>query len=91
MAELLFDEEADALLTRLENDPAADKLVGRLHSALDRLEADPGDAWCRRRRFQTIALWGIGVVSNDEEWLILWEYSNDTDDAVIVHAIVPAP
>lgn len=88
MASLVFSPEADDLLTRLEGDSAQQKLAGRLNSALDQLEADPGDARNRRRRFNTLGLWGIPVVS-DDEWLNLWEPLDA--DTVMVHHIVPAP
>lgn len=89
MAELAFSPEADELLTRLEADEGGRRCAARLNSALDALEADPGNARNRRRRFNTIGLWGIGVVCDDDEWLILWEPRDD--DVVIVHHIVPAP
>ena len=90
MAELLFSQEADATLTRLEADPAQQLLVGRLHAALDLLEADPGLALCRRRRFALIDLWGKAVAVGDEDWLILWEPGHQSD-TVVVHTIAPAP
>lgn len=89
MATLVFSPEADDELTRLENDPGQDHLVARIHTALDVLEADPGDVRNRRRRFNTIGVWGIAIVAGDEEWLILWEPA-DGDD-VVVHHIIPAP
>ena len=88
MADLLFSPEADDVLTGMEADQTGVWCAARLHSALDLLEADPGDARNRRRRFHTIGLWGIAVICGDEEWLILWEPQND---AAIVHHIVPAP
>ena len=90
MAELLFSEQADATLTRLEADPSHQLLGGRLHSALDLLEADPVSAACRRRRFALIDLWGMAVAANGEDWLILWEPGHQRD-TVVVHAIAPAP
>ncbi|HVM53808.1 MAG TPA: type II toxin-antitoxin system RelE/ParE family toxin [Acidimicrobiales bacterium] len=89
MATLVFSPEADDELTRLESDPRRHRLAARLNTALDALEANPGDAHNRRRRFDTIGLWGIAVVAGDEEWLILWE-PGDGDD-VVVHHIIPAP
>jgi len=89
VAELVFSPEADELLTRLENKPLQKRLAARLNSALDRLEADPGDAHNRRRRFNTLGLWGIPVVADDVEWLILWEPLEA--DTVVVHHIVIAP
>jgi hypothetical protein len=89
VAELRFSPEADERLTALEADPLEERCAARLNSALDRLEADPGDVVNRRRRFNTLGLWGITVTCGDTEWLILWEPVDD--DAVIVHHIVPAP
>jgi hypothetical protein len=89
VAELLFSPEADAVLTRMEADESQRGCAGRLNVALDLLEADPGDARNRRRRFQTLGLWGIAVVCGDDEWLILWEPQDD--EVVVVHHIVPAP
>ena len=89
MTDLSFSPEANELLDRLEADPSQLRLAGRLNSALDRLEADPGAAENRRRRFHTLDLWGIPVVCDDEEWLILWELMDET--TILVHHIVPAP
>lgn len=89
MAELAFSPEADDVLTSLEADASQERCAARLNSALDLLEADPGAARNRRRRFDTIGLWGIAVVCGDDEWLILWEPLEV--DVVMVHHIVPAP
>lgn len=89
MPELVFSEQADEMLSELESDPTRALLVARIHSELDVLEADPGAAECRRRRFENIGLWGIPVAANDEDWLILWEPRSD--DETLVAAITPAP
>lgn len=89
MAELAFSPEADDVLTSMEADDGRRSCAARLNSALDLLEADPGDAHNRRRRFHRIGLWGIAVICGDDEWLILWEPLED--DVVMVHHIVPAP
>ena len=77
------------MLTRMEADPTQRGCVAKIHSALDVLEADPGDAHNRRRRFQNLDLWGVAVACADDEWLILWEEL--ATGAVVVHHIVPAP
>jgi hypothetical protein len=89
VAVLKFSPEADDLLTELESDPRTVRCAGRLNTALDRLEADPGAAVNRRRRFQRLDLWAIPVVCGDDEWLILWK-PGDGDDVIVAH-IVPAP
>lgn len=89
MAQLLFSPEAAESLTRIENDANQRRCAGRLNTALDLLEVDPGDSRNRRRRFNTIGLWGITVHCEDEDWLILWEPR--PDDTAIVHHIIPAP
>ena len=73
----------------MDADPTQRGRVARIHTALDLLEADPGDAHNRRRRFQNLDLWGVGVACADDEWLILWEEL--ATGAVVVHHIVPAP
>lgn len=73
----------------MEVDPAWRRCVGRIHQALDLLEADPGDVRNRRRRFMTIDLWASAVFCDDSEWLILWEPGDGED--VVVHHIVKAP
>ena len=88
MTDLLFSAEADETLTRMEADEGQRHCVGRIHTALDRLETDPGNERNRRRRIHTIGLWGIAVLCGDDEWLILWEAD---DDNVVVRHIVPAP
>lgn len=72
----------------MEADEGQAPCVARLNTALDLLEADPGDARNRRRRFNTLGLRGVAVVCGDDEWLILWEPQDA--DVVIVHHIVPA-
>ena len=89
MTGLVFSPEADEFLARVDDDPLRQKLAARLNSALDRLESDPGQAANRRRRFSSLGLWGIPVVCDDEEWLILWEPLDEA--TTIVHHIVPAP
>jgi hypothetical protein len=86
---LAFSPEADDVLTSMEADADRRHCAARLNSALDLLEANPGDERNRRRRFNTIGLWGIAVVCGDDEWLILWEPTED--NTVMVHHIVPAP
>ena len=45
MAELRFAPEADQFLSSLESDlPRSEILLGKVNTALDRLETDPGDA-----------------------------------------------
>lgn len=88
MTELLFSTEADRALSRMEADESQWRCAGRIHTALDLLEADPGNERNRRRRFHTIDLWGIAVLCGDDEWLIPWEPHADN---VVVRHIIPAP
>ena len=89
MVELLYSPEADAILDDLERDPIKTPLLQKINDALDLLEANPGSAQCRRKRFALVDLWGMPVIARGEEWLILWEPTSS--DAVLIHAIVPAP
>jgi hypothetical protein len=73
VAELLFEEEADAALAALEADAGRSELLARVNEILDILEDDPGDRRARRRRYQIIDAWGVPVHGNGEDWLILWD------------------
>lgn len=90
MAELWFDEEADAALTALASDAARQELYQRLDDVLARLEADPGDATLRRHRFQEVDLWCVVVPVDDEQWVVLWEPHPTHDDAAVVQYIGPS-
>ncbi len=88
---LRFSPEADDVLTSLETEDRTRICAGRINTALDKLEANPGASENRRRRFQALDLWAIPVLCGDNEWLILWNHSTTEPDTVIVHHIVPAP
>ncbi|MDZ7732995.1 MAG: hypothetical protein U5R31_07630 [Acidimicrobiia bacterium] len=85
MAELLFSPEADESLSALERDPKFATLVGKIHAALDLLEADPGDVRCRRHRYQNVGVWGMVVSAEGEQRQIYWEPVEE--ELVHVHAI----
>ncbi len=87
MVELIFGPQADDFLTDLEAkvDGHSQRLLGRLHTALDRLELNPGDETCRRRRLHIgrHERWAIPVVSDNEDWLILWKPGTQTGEVVV--------
>jgi hypothetical protein len=89
VVELRFGEQAGAFLDSLESDAGRHRLLGHLNTALDRLEADPGDAWCRRRRYENLGVWGIVVRSDGDDWLITWEPHDQ--EVVWVHSITRDP
>ena len=89
MVSLSFAPEADEFLSELEVTPTGIRLLGEINTDLDLLERDPSDVRCRRRRFSNIVCWAISLEIERQEWLILWEDSQD--GSVIVRAIIPAP
>lgn len=91
MALLKFSPEADSYLTELEEDPRSRSCAIKVNTALDRLEENPGASENRRRRFQSVDLWGIPLRCGDEDLVILWGYHVDEDETVIVHYIGPSP
>jgi hypothetical protein len=89
-AQLRFGREANGLLTQLETDTTLNsELLGKVHMALDQLEAHPEHPWCRHQHFQHLGLWAVSFVHDGRQWLILWSSLDAAD--VVVHAVVPAP
>jgi hypothetical protein len=88
MAELVFDPDADAALSRLE--AAGSLLLQRVNQVLDWLEADPAEPRVRRVRFHRPALWCVTVAAGDEEWAVLWEPHATEADVVVVRYLGPA-
>jgi hypothetical protein len=82
VADLFFEERADAALSALEADPTRTGLLRRINEVLDLLETDPGDERVRRRRYQILDAWGVPVYGAGEDWLILWDF-HDQDHVAI--------
>lgn len=98
MVELLFAEQPAALLDELVEDPTRVIFLGRLNTALDALESNPGSGFARRRRYSNIGCWALVFLDDDDdEWLIMWDYGENGDDEdgdapyVVVRAIVRSP
>jgi hypothetical protein len=89
VAQPYFDPDADAALTRLENDPNRRRLLAAVSGVLDQLEADPGHWRVRRIRFSN-GLWCVTVVADDDEWALLWEPHSQDPDGFVVHYLGPA-
>ena len=90
MGELWFDAEADAALTRLEDDPSRPTLLQAVREVLRQLEADPGHKSVRTMRFQLPRLWCVRAVGDDEDWVILWEPHPNVEGDVVVQYLGPA-
>lgn len=91
MVLLKFSPEADAYLSELEADPRSQRCVVAVNLALDALEENPGASPNRRRRYQSVDMWGIPMACDDEDLLILWGWHPVEDETVIVHYIGPSP
>ena len=91
MVDLYFSQQANEALKELERTPTRKHLLGRLYDALEMLETDPRDVRCKRRRFDTIGCWAITVISNEGDWLILWDDKDELTTDVYVRAIIPDP
>ncbi|MCI0688818.1 MAG: hypothetical protein L0Y54_16525 [Sporichthyaceae bacterium] len=89
MASIAFDPQPHEAYAALEKG-VGERLLDAIAAALDRLEADPGDAAVRRRSFRD-GLWGIPVRDRTEDGLIIWEYYTHEQDMVVVHYLGPDP
>lgn len=89
MPDLWFDPEADATLTRLEQDPARQGLVLAIKQVLRLLERDSGTRFLRAIRFQDPPLWCVIVRNGDEDWAVLWGGHPTATDTVVIHYIGP--
>jgi hypothetical protein len=89
VADLYFDEEPEAQLTRLETDPNLAVVFRAVDEKLDLLEADPSSSAVRPRRF-TNGLWCVIAYNADEDWAILWESHPRLDGDVAIRYLGPA-
>jgi hypothetical protein len=90
MADLKFDEEADAELTKLENDSGSAAIIRVLEKQVFRLLAtDPTDPTLRRRRFSN-GIWAVTVWANNDEITVLWD-GEDLPESVIIRYIGKLP
>lgn len=89
MADLYFDEEPEAQLTRLEEDPTLAVVFRAVDEKLDVLEEDPSNSAVRPRRF-TNGLWCVIAYNADEDWAILWEPHPELGGDVAIRYLGPA-
>jgi hypothetical protein len=87
---ILWDESADQAMSQLEGDSETPQLLGEVRRILAMLEADPGQADVRRKRFQN-GLWAVPVRGDDRDWLILWEPLEEQSDEVVIRYLGPTP
>lgn len=83
MWHLLFEPASDAAMTRLEQDPTREQLLVRVDAALKALEANPGDARCRRQSYPS-EMWGMTVRTRMDDWLIVWRYGPAENEVTII-------
>jgi hypothetical protein len=73
--DLAYSEDADDVLTRLEADPLAARLLQRVVRELDSIARDPGSRRSRRRSMARPGqgpLWLVPI-PGDDDWVIAWE------------------
>lgn len=91
--ELVWLPEGDEDMTRLEGDPARERVLEAVNRALGRLEPDPADRGLRTQQFRTpdlgyIRMSSVGV----GDWHILWQSTERPDELVIRRIVdVAAP
>jgi hypothetical protein len=79
MYELVFTEAADISMRQLEADPQMGPTVERTWNVLDAIGAAPLRADVNRRHYRVAhggaQPRGVPFRSQDEDWLVLWEFS----------------
>jgi|GEM_PF-3423007 hypothetical protein len=82
--ELVWLPEGDEDMTRLEADPALERVLEAVNRALGRLELDPADRGLRTQQFRTLDLGYIRMSSvGVGDWHILWQSTERPDEFVI--------
>ena len=76
---ILWGAHADVAMTRLETDLMHPALLGAVRNVLALLEDDPGRVELRRHRFQN-GLWAVAVSGDGQDWVLLWEPSEEWFD-----------
>ena len=90
VADLIFDEDADAELSKLESDPANKSIITALEEKIFRLLAvDPTDPTLRRRRFSN-GLWVVTIWVGNEEISVLWD-GEDLPETVVIKYVGKLP
>lgn len=89
MRSLLFESAADVAMTTLEHDQTRRVLLERIDAALKALEANPGDARCRRQPYPN-GMWDMVVRTQLDEWLVVWRYGPAEHEVTIIY-IGPKP
>ena len=89
MADILFDPEPDAELTRMETDNRRSAITGRVVETLHWLASDPTDSRIRRERF-TNGLWATYLRVGDDECAIVWD-GEDLPETITVFYLGAPP
>jgi hypothetical protein len=89
MWEIVFETAADRAMTDLEQEPARRPLLDRVDAALKALQANPGDARCRRQPYPG-GLWDMSVRTRLDDWLIVWMHGPADKEETVVY-IGPKP
>ncbi len=89
MWQIVFEAAADSTMSALESDPSRAPLLVRIDAALKALEANPGDARCRRRRYPN-GMWDMSFRTRLDDWLIVWQYGPGEREVTVIY-IGPKP
>ena len=77
-------------MSELEPDRTLSILLADVRRVLALLDDNTTIAELRRRRFQN-GLWAVMVFGNGQEWVILWEGSDENPDEVVIRYLGPPP
>jgi hypothetical protein len=85
MGELLWTEDADESMNRLEADPMSHHVLMAVRRTLGRLEADHNDPRLGTRTFSTENYGHVRATPvRIEDWYVFWRPVHDTGDVLII-------
>jgi hypothetical protein len=85
---LLFTEQADESMDRLEADPGRHHVLEAVERTLDRIETNPSDPRLGTRSFVTEVYGGVRATPvRVDDWHVFWQPGPRSDEITIIEVL----